>query len=109
MTPKGAIDLAIGDFKADDASYTSIPAMDFSQEMIVAAALGTRNSGGYNILLAQAAEDGGVVQILVVETSPGGDCLTTGAVTHPIDLARMARHDGTVDFVVTKRTDSCGR
>ncbi len=85
-----------------------LPDVDFSQEMIVAAALGTRNSGGYNVLLAGAIEDSEGVQITVLETSPGADCFTTQALTQPIDLGRMERRDGSVHFVVTQHIKRCG-
>ena len=85
-----------------------LPSIDFAQEMIVSAALGTRSSGGYDIVLAQAAEDAGVVQVEVVETSPGAGCLTTQALTQPVDLARMPRRDGTVSFVVVQKVRACG-
>lgn len=85
-----------------------LPEVDFDREMIVAAALGTRNTGGYNVLLAEAAEEEGSVQIQVIETSPGVDCVTTQALTQPIDLARMVRRDGAVRFLVTQQVRRCG-
>lgn len=85
-----------------------LPDVDFSHEMIVAAALGTRNSGGYNVLLTQASEDSGGVQVQVVETKPGADCATTQALTQPIDLGRMERRDGPVRFVVSQQVMQCG-
>lgn len=84
-----------------------LPDVDFGQEMIVAAALGTRNSGGYNVLLTQANEDSGGVEIQVLETSPGADCFTTQALTQPIDLGRIERRDGPVRFAVTRHIKRC--
>jgi hypothetical protein len=84
-----------------------LPDVDFGQEMIVAAALGTRNSGGYNVLLTQANEDSGGVEIQVLETSPGADCFTTQALTQPIDLGRIERRDGPVRFAVTQHIKRC--
>jgi hypothetical protein len=85
-----------------------LPAVDFTQEMIVVAALGTRATGGYDILLAQAAEDASGLQVEVVETSPGPGCVTTQALTQPVDLARTPRRDGSVRFVMTQRVSRCG-
>jgi hypothetical protein len=85
-----------------------LPDVDFGQEMIVAAALGTRNSGGFNVLLTQANEDSGGVEIQVLETSPGADCFNTQALTQPIDLGRIERRDGPVRFVITQQIQSCG-
>jgi len=86
----------------------ALPEVDFGQEMIVAAALGTRNTGGYNVLLTQATEDSEGVEIQVLETSPGANCLTTQALTQPIDLGRVARRDGPVRFLATQHVQRCG-
>jgi len=86
----------------------SLPEVDFAQEMIVAAALGTRASGGYNVLLTRAIEDSTGVQVSVLETSPGANCATTLALTQPIDLGRLERRDGPVRFVVTQQVERCG-
>ncbi len=85
-----------------------LPAVDFTQEMIVASALGTRNSGGYNVLLGEAVENESGVQVQVVETSPGDDCVTSAALTQPVDLATMPFRAGPVEFVVTKQVKRCG-
>lgn len=86
-----------------------LPEVDFGQELIVAAALGMRNTGGYNILLTGANEDAAGVEIQVLETSPGADCFTTQALTQPVDLARASRRDGPVRFVVSQEVRRCGR
>src|SRR6267378_5203198 len=44
-----------------------LPAIDFSREMIVIAAAGTKSTGGYNIVLTGASETDGVVTIQVLE------------------------------------------
>jgi hypothetical protein len=84
-----------------------LPDIDFSLEMIVASALGARNSG-YNVLLTRATEGSGGVQIEVLETSPGATCATTQALTQPIDLGRVARRDGPVRFLATQHVERCG-
>jgi len=85
-----------------------LPDIDFTQEMIVGAALGTRTSGGYDVLLTQATEDSGRVRIQVLETSPGAGCVVTLALTQPIDLGRVPRREGPVDFLLTQQTKRCG-
>jgi hypothetical protein len=86
----------------------ALPDIDFTQEMIVGSALGTRTSGGYDVLLTQATEDSGRVRIQVLETRPGAGCAVTLALTQPIDLGRVPRRDGPVDFLVTQHTERCG-
>lgn len=84
-----------------------LPEVDFSQEMVLAAALGTRSSGGYDVVLGDAAEDAAGLHVEVTESSPGAGCATTQALTQPVDLARMQRHDGPVQFVETRRVVPC--
>jgi hypothetical protein len=84
-----------------------LPEVDFSQEMIVAAALGTRATGGYNVLLTQATEDSNGIQIHVLETSPGANCFNTQALTQPIDLGRVDRREVPVHFVVVQHDERC--
>jgi hypothetical protein len=85
-----------------------LPMVDFGQEMVVAAGVGNRSSGGYDVLMGGAAEDASGLQIEVIETSPGPGCVTTQALTQPVDLARTPRRDGPVRFVTTRRINHCG-
>src|SRR5436189_1637397 len=66
-----------------------LPTIDFSTEMIVVAALGSRPTSGYDILFAGASEAGAVVTLEVVAKSPGPGCVTLTVVTSPVDLARV--------------------
>ena len=84
-----------------------LPAIDFSREMIVIAAAGIKNTGGYNIVLTGASETDGVVTIQVLENGPGSNCGVTLALTQPVDLARLARRDGTVLFSVMSNVKDC--
>lgn len=83
--------------------YTPTPALpqvDFAQEMIVVAALGSRPTGGFGILFDDANEgDGGSTVVRVRTISPHSNCGVTTAVTSPVDIARLPRRDGGVHFV----------
>jgi len=84
-----------------------LPEVDFGQEMVLAAALGNRSGGGYDVVIAQAAEDAAGLHVEVAQTSPGAGCATTQALTQPVDLARVQRHEGPVEFVETQRVVHC--
>ncbi len=84
------------------------PNVDFTREMVVAVALGTRNSGGYNVLLTQAAEDSAGIHVLASATSPGARCVTTGSLTQPLDVGRIAHSDQPVRFTVSQHVLDCG-
>jgi hypothetical protein len=84
------------------------PVVDFSREMIVLVALGSRNSGGFGILIEDAAESGlNGVSISVLSIAPGAQCIVTGALTQPVDIARLPRRDGTVRFIERTQTREC--
>jgi hypothetical protein len=85
-----------------------LPVVDFSKEMIVVVALGSRSTGGFNILLTGANElsaDGTTISISSV--SPGPGCITTQAFVEPVDIARVARRNGEVRFVEQSRVAEC--
>jgi hypothetical protein len=67
------------------------PAVDFSKEMIVAVAMGSRATGGFQITMPAARVEGSALIVEVLSRSPGPSCFVTLAVTHPVDLARVQR------------------
>jgi hypothetical protein len=86
----------------------SLPAVDFSAEMIVIAALGSHSTGGYDILLAGASESAGSGTVFTVSSVfPGPRCITTQAFTQPVDIARVPLRSGDVSFVEQKHVTNC--
>jgi hypothetical protein len=84
-----------------------VPAIDFSRDMLVVAALGSRSSGGYVILIDGASGEGADVTIAVRSISPGPKCGVTGALTQPVDIARLPRRDGEVRFLEHAEIRDC--
>lgn len=84
-----------------------VPAVDFSQDMLVVVALGARSSGGYGILVdgANESENGGIA-VTVRSISPK-NCVTTAAFTQPIDIARLPRRSGSVSFIERSEVHIC--
>jgi hypothetical protein len=62
------------------------PAIDFSRNLVVAVAAGQRSSGGYEIAVRRVAQANGDLTIEVEETTPGPNCMTTSALTQPVDV-----------------------
>ena len=85
-----------------------LPTVDFTQEMVVAAAMGGRPTGGYDIVLTDATQNSTGIVIAVRASSPGAHCFTTRALTQPVDVARLAKSDASVRFEVTQQTVDCG-
>jgi hypothetical protein len=83
------------------------PAVDFSREMLVLAALGERGSAGYSVAVSDAVAEGSVLQIGIVETRPGEGCVTASVVTSPAVLAKLPRHEGRVELVEFVVTEPC--
>lgn len=61
--------------------------MNFGREVVVVAALGQRNSGGYSIYVDSAYQRAGHVEVVIRKVSPGAKCATTAALTEPVDVA----------------------
>lgn len=83
------------------------PAIDFSREMVIVAALGERPTGGFSIFVDAATETTNGVTITVRSVSPGSGCAVTLAITRPVDIARVTRRDGTVNFAETVAIQAC--
>lgn len=85
----------------------ALPAVDFQQEIVVVAAMGTRPNGGYAIRVQAAAVHEGSLTVRVVETSPGSNCVTTQAITTPTDVVRVARSGLPVRFTTATGVLDC--
>jgi hypothetical protein len=86
----------------------ALPSVDFKKEMIVFASLGTQPSGGYSVLIDGASEAGeGAINVTVRSITPGAKCGVTAALTEPVDMARLARRDGKVQFVERTEKSDC--
>jgi hypothetical protein len=84
-----------------------LPSVDFSVEMIAVAALGSQPTSGYDLVFANASEREGTVTIEVTTRSPAAQCAILPVVTSPVDLARLAKRNGVVQFRFTAAGGSC--
>ncbi|MFL5514104.1 MAG: protease complex subunit PrcB family protein [Gemmatimonadales bacterium] len=62
------------------------PAVDFTQDIVIAVAAGERPSGGYEIAVNRVTQTNGELRVEVRETSPGPNCLSTSTLTQPVDV-----------------------
>jgi hypothetical protein len=62
------------------------PQVDFGRDVAIAVASGERSSGGHDIVVQRVARSDGELRIEVLETSPGKNCMTTSALTQPVDV-----------------------
>ena len=62
------------------------PQVDFGRDLVIAVAAGQRSSGGHDIEVRRVTRSGGELRIEVLRTSPGPGCMTTAALTQPVDV-----------------------
>jgi hypothetical protein len=83
------------------------PVVDFAQNMVIVAAMGTKPSGGYAIDFEAVGRSGADYHVLVHETSPGRNCMTIASLTQPVAAVRVPRADGNVSYVERAETLPC--
>ena len=85
-----------------------VPDVDFSREIVVLAAFGTRSSGGYSISIDSARTTIGALEIFVRRIVPGPTCGTTAALTEPVAAVALPRTALPPRFVETEEATDCG-
>jgi protease stability complex PrcB-like protein len=85
----------------------ALPSVDFTKEMLIVAALGSRSTGGYGIVVDSALMTSSGLTVWIGTSSPGARCITTQAFTSPVDIARVQRIDAPVGFVDVPRVVQC--
>lgn len=88
----------------------SIPApdVDFTKTLVLVAALGTRPTAGYSVIIQGALDDGAVIHVYVLEVRPNGpDCIAATVITHPVSIALIPRSDRQVRFEISTADLDC--
>ncbi|UCC71027.1 MAG: protease complex subunit PrcB family protein [Gemmatimonadota bacterium] len=83
------------------------PAVDFEQEMVIAAAMGQRATGGYTISIPEVYQQEGSVYAVVKEVAPAANCIVTQALSAPVVAVSMPRSEDAVSFVEREETVEC--
>jgi hypothetical protein len=84
-----------------------LPQVDFRENVVVVAAMGSRPTGGFSVGIEGVARAGDDLEVLVEERSPGPGCLTTQAVTSPMVAVRIPAPTGRVRFVERQVVRHC--
>ncbi|HEU0015854.1 MAG TPA: protease complex subunit PrcB family protein [Longimicrobium sp.] len=66
-------------------SFGPVPEVDFEREMVIAATMGPRGSGGYRITFDAMVTRGSRHHVLVRSSLPGPQCPALGVITSPVD------------------------
>ena len=102
----------------DDASYAkfwtslgdagSRPSVDFTRDIVIAAAAGQQTTGGHSISVDRVTRVGAGLAVEVTETVPPQGCMATQALTQPVDMVVVAGADAqTWSFTDRKVAGSC--
>jgi hypothetical protein len=73
-------------------------AVDFTKEMVLLAATGQHNTGGFNIAITEVRETDQRITAFVTETSPGVDMMTIDMLTQPYTVAVITKSEKPVYF-----------
>lgn len=84
-----------------------MPEIDFNSQMIVAVAMGEKQTGGYRTQITKITDKKDSVKIYVAETSPGEKCFTAEAVSRPYHIVKMEKSDKKVEFNFRQTVNSC--
>jgi hypothetical protein len=84
----------------------ALPPVDFSRDMLIAVATGTRPTGGFDIKVRRVTRGGERLEVAVHETCPApGDRVSMG-LTQPVEVVRLERLAQAPTFQET-RSASC--
>jgi hypothetical protein len=95
------------DFHANVVPVPDLPSVDFTTQMVVAATMGTRPSGGYTVSVSAVYRHEGTLFVRVRQASPEPTCLNTAVMTAPAVAVVTDRWKGPLEFVEESATNSC--
>ncbi|HET9621365.1 MAG TPA: protease complex subunit PrcB family protein [Kofleriaceae bacterium] len=84
-----------------------LPEIDFSRTVVVIAAMGDKNTGGYAIHIDDAHLLGSGAVVSITETAPAGGCWVTGGVTAPVAVVALPWFPGKVEFLEHAARAAC--
>ena len=73
--------------------------MDFSREMLIAVAMGTHRSGGFDISVQRITFEDGRFMVTVHASRPPPDAMVGMALTQPLQIVRVERNEKEVVFL----------
>lgn len=83
------------------------PAVDWQTEMCVVAALGTRSSSGYSVLIDGIEVAGDRMTVLAWEIQPGPNCVALCVITHPFHAVAVPARVGVVELFKRIAYEDC--
>jgi hypothetical protein len=84
-----------------------IPQIDLNKYTVIAVFMGAKNSGGYNISIDKITAIGEKLQVSVVESAPGANCVVTEAISKPYDFVKLKKTGKDITFNTKYITKDC--
>ncbi len=84
-----------------------LPQVDFSREMVIAVFSGEKSTGGYGIEIAEIINRSDILEVRVIERTPGRGCFVTQALSRPYHIVKLPLINKTVIFTESKETIDC--
>jgi protease stability complex PrcB-like protein len=78
------------------------PEVDFAKEMVIAATMGTKRTGGYSVEIISAEPAGKKLKVTVKQASPPPGSMAIQALTAPFHFVAVSRSDLEVEFIEPK-------
>lgn len=94
-----------GDFVND----SNVPEVDFDTFMVVGVMMGQKPSSGYDIAIDNASiqDNEDALQLSIVQTEPGPNCMNMTVITHPHHIIKIRKFEGTVTFEYETVVNEC--
>jgi len=92
---------------ANSIPVPAVPAVDFASNVVIVAAMGRKNSGGYSIDVDDVRSVAEDAWVSITENSPGAMCITTAVITAPVAVVMVPRFAGQVTFLEHAVQDDC--
>jgi len=84
-----------------------VPPLDFSNEMVIAAFAGTKNTAGYTIKILGVASKDQRLEISLQMNQPGPDCMLSQVLTQPYVVAKTKKVSDPAHFNLSTTTSPC--
>lgn len=81
--------------------HVSLPDVDFTQYMIIAAFQGIQRSGGHSIEITEIIESNDNITIHITKTSPDPNAFVTTVLTDPMHIVKLESSEKEIVFNVT--------
>lgn len=88
-------------------SALEVPAVDFSRQMVVVAAMGSIPSTGYDVFVDSVRTTKSDLLVYVRLVSPGGGCTVGAGETRPIDIVGVPQNAWPPRFVESSEVERC--